>query len=65
MFLFNSQIKNVKQQQKKQEMVKRDVQLHYKKARLLPEETLVLEGRELTCMGVSQGIICGMFYFQA
>lgn len=50
---------------KKQEMVKRDVQLHYKKARLLPEETLVLEGRELTCMGVSQGIICGMFYSQA
>ena len=46
-------------------MDERDVQLQYKKARLLPEETLVLKGRELTCMGVSQAMICGVFYFQA
>lgn len=50
--------------QKKQEVDERYVQLHYKKARLLPEETLVLEGRELTCTGVSQAMIFGIFYFQ-
>lgn len=58
-FLFNSQMKNIRVNKKKQEVDERDVQLHYKKARLLPEEILVLEGRELMCMDVSQAMIFG------
>lgn len=46
-------------------MGKRYVQFHYKKTRLLPEKTLVLEERDLTCMGVSQAVIFGMVYLQA
>lgn len=50
---------------KNQEMGERYVRLHYKKTRLLPGKTLVLEGRDLTFMGVSQAVIFGMVYFQA
>lgn len=50
---------------KNQEVDERHVKLHYKKTKLLLEETLVLEGGDLTCMGVSQAVIFSMVYFQA
>lgn len=50
---------------KNQEVDERHMKLHYKKTKLLLEETLVLEGGDLTCMGVSQAVIFSMVYFQA
>lgn len=46
-------------------MGKRYVELRYKKTRLLHEKTLVLEEKDLACIGASQAVIFGMVYLQA